>query len=156
MASIVGKCNSPVFADNFYSVLQSNLPIAYELIANNVYMPIEIIEAGDSKLFGTLKLSLVKMKSVTRIGDRAGRFIQFYYSNTSSTVNFLNNYTTEKIIEDFTIDSFLNENFQIPNKAKISRQSNEVISIEVPEEDASITSKLKSIKIRWTLLKLRF
>lgn len=156
MASIVSKCNSPVFADNFYSVLQSNLPIAYELVANNVYMPIEIIETGDSRLFGALKLSLIKMKKVTRFGDRPGGFIKFYYSNTSSTVNFLNNYPTEKIREDFTIDLFLSENFHMPDKAKISRQSNEVISIELPEEDVLITSKRKDIKIRWALLKFRF
>ena len=156
MASIVSKCNSPVFADNFYSVLQSNIPIAYELVANNVYMPIELVEKGDSSFFGTLKLSLVKMKKVKHIHDNSGDFIKFYYSNTSSPVKFLNKYLAKEIKENFTVDSFLNEVFPIPKDIKISRQSNEVVCIEVPEKDVLISSKLKGLKIRWALLKLRF
>ena len=67
---ILHSPNNYFFPRNFFQFLQTNIPIVYQLIAGNIYMPIilENSSKDESSPFGDMALHLIKIRPIKSYG----------------------------------------------------------------------------------------
>lgn len=155
-SAIVGSISTALYRKKLFMFLQSNLPIVYELILGKVYMPVVLSKENGIELFGKQELHLIKVKSIKIFGAEGGDYFDFYYSNISPRLSFLDCYTSDRLRDEFVIDGFLQEDFSLEYYKQITRRTDETISVRVEAARARKNFSNHKWKIRYYLFKQRF
>ena len=156
-SEIVRKANSSIYSRNFFLFLQSNIPIAYQMIVKKIYMPLIIDKKQNETgiFFDNHKMHLIKIKETKSIGEETGDFVEFYYSNLNPIFSFVDNMELNRFISEFTKDVFLNNNFQFDEKNKIQKKLNETIKVKIRRDVARNNYKKKKWRIKYKLFKYK-
>lgn len=155
-SSVVGYISTPLFRRNLFTFLQSNLPIVYELLVGKIYVPPVLAKKNDYDLFGKQELHLVKIQPIKTIGNAAGDYIDFFYSNISPRVNFVDGISNEKLLEQFVHDSFIDQNSPLTEYHSLARHTNETIKIRIDAKTAKGNFRQHKWRLRYVLLRQRF
>lgn len=155
-SAIVGSMSTALYRKKLFMFLQSNLPIVYELISGKIYMPVVLSQENGIEFFGKQELHLIKVQSIKSFGTEGGDYFDFYYSNISPRLRFVDGYKLEKLRDEFVIDSFMQEQFSLNDYKQITRRTDETISVRVEAEKARKNFKNHKWKIRYYLIKQRF
>lgn len=158
LSSVVGYVSTPLFRRNLFTFLQSNLPIAYELLVGKIYMPAVLANENnnDYGLFGKQELHLVKIQPIKTVGTNAGDYIDFYYANISPRVKFVDGISNDKLLEQFVHDVFIDQGFPIENYHSLERHTNETIKIRIDAKTAKRSFGRHKWRLRYVLLRRRF
>jgi cell shape-determining protein MreC len=127
--------------------LQDNIPVAYQMIAKKIYMPliIENKQKVPGLFFDRTYLHLIKIQEIISYGEDSGNFVKFYYSNLNPVFIFVKNMKDDKIKSEFTND----ENYQFEKKL------NETIEIKVKLEKVQKNYKEKEQALKRKLRKYK-
>lgn len=155
-SSIVGSMSTALYRKRLFMFLQSNLPIIYELILGKIYMPLVLSLENGIELFGKQELHLIKVQSIKSFGTEGGDYFDFYYSNISPRVRFVDGYKLDKLCDKFVIDSFMQKRFSLNEYKQVTRQTDETISVRVEAEKARKNFNKYKWDIRYFLIKQRF
>lgn len=154
-SAVVGEASTSLFRRNLFMFLQSNLPIIYELLVGKIYMPIVLGKEDGFELFGKEELHLIKVQSIRRIGDEGGDYFDFYYSNISPRLKFVDGYKWQRLQDEFLHDTFIQKSFSLHGFQRVERRPNETIKITVKSEWAKYYFKKYQWSVRLNLLKQR-
>lgn len=137
-SEILKRTSSSIFSRNFYLFLQDNIPIVYQMIAKEIYMPL-IIENRQNEtgiFFDRMNLHLIKIQEIKSYGEDSGDFVNFYYSNLNPVLFFVRNMNIDKIISGFTSDVFLETLFKFDENYKFEKRLIETIKVTVKLDKA--------------------
>lgn len=157
-SGIVGRINPFIYSRNFYLFLESNIPLAYQLMVRGVYMPLVIDKKGQENflLFDSLEMHLIKIKAIKSIGDESGEFIEFYYSNLNPVMKFVESLGIDKFRNEYNTDKYLSRDFKFDDNCKIYKKLNETIMIRITINEAKSNYRKNKWRLRYALFKSRF
>lgn len=154
---IVGKTSSAIYSRNLFLFLQSNIPLAYQMIVRKIYMPLIIDKKTeeDGIFFDNYEMHLVKIKGVKSIGEESGNFVEFYYSNINPVFSFIKGMKIEKFRSEFTNDVFLEKDFELADNYKLQKKLNETIKVKVSLDIAKENYKKNKWALKYKLFKYK-
>lgn len=157
-SEILGKTSSLIYSRNLYQFLQSNIPLAYQMIVRGIYIPLIIDKKNDEDgiLFDNYEMHLIKIKGIKSVGQETGNFIEFYYSNINPRFKFVKSLHLNKFKSEFINDVFLNKDFEINDNYKIQKKLNETIKIKVSIDVAKENFKKNKWAFKFKLYKYKF
>jgi hypothetical protein len=143
-----------MFSRNFYLFLQDNIPIAYQMISKEIYLPL-IIQNETENFFGRESLHLIKIQEIKSFGENSGDFVNFYYSNLNPVFIFVENLKLDKIKSQFTNDIFIDDLFKFDENYKFEKRLNETIKVTVKLDKAKNNYKEKKKILKRKLRKYK-
>jgi hypothetical protein len=156
-SEIIKQTGSSIFSRNFYLFLQDNIPVAYQMIAKKIYMPliIENKQKVPGLFFDRTYLHLIKIQEIISYGEDSGNFVKFYYSNLNPVFIFVKNMKDDKIKSEFTNDVFIESLFNFDENYQFEKKLNETIEIKVKLEKVQKNYKEKEQALKRKLRKYK-